>query len=164
MLQPVRLHNRRLQSASYRPHSLVVAAVAPQRNARVSCQLQRILARQSGIFRYLQLGCNPALVNDVRDQAREPTDGARPMRIEIDAEELKPFVEKVVREVLEQTSWPVGRVALTEAEAADALGVPRHTLRDWRLSGRSKVTVRKVGNRVLYTREDLFRLLQLGVQ
>ena len=48
--------------------------------------------------------------------------------------------------------------ARNEAEAAGACGVARHVLRDLRLSGRIKA--RKLGRKVVYTREDLMRALE----
>ena len=43
---------------------------------------------------------------------------------------------------------------LTTAQAADALGISRHTLEAWRIKGIGPM-FRKIGRRVLYERDDL---------
>jgi hypothetical protein len=84
------------------------------------------------------------------------------MRIEFNQQELRPLVEIVVGEVLERTQSDQagldGRLSFTEAEAAALLGIPSHTLRDLRLAG--YVTASKLGRRVVYSREELLRLLE----
>ncbi len=77
--------------------------------------------------------------------------------IELDPADLRPMVEVVVREIFGLLDWPAGRLALTEPEAAAAMGVPRHVLRDARLSG--ELHGRRVGRRVVYTRSDLIAYL-----
>lgn len=80
-----------------------------------------------------------------------------PTTIQVDPAELRDVLETVVREILELLDWPMGRIALTESEAAQSLGVPRHVLRDARLAG--ELCGRRVGKRVVYTREDLVEFL-----
>jgi hypothetical protein len=79
------------------------------------------------------------------------------MRIALDGSELRPLIREVVAEVLQSIDWPEGRVALTEAEAAQACGVNRHVLRDFRLAGR--ITGRRLGKKIVYTRQDLLNAL-----
>jgi hypothetical protein len=79
------------------------------------------------------------------------------MRIALDEDELRPLIREVVAEVLQTVDWPEGRIALTEAEAAEACGVRRHVLRDLRLAG--KITGRRLGKRIVYTRQDLLNAL-----
>jgi hypothetical protein len=81
-----------------------------------------------------------------------------PTTIQVDPAELREVLEIVVREILGLLDWPVGRLALTEPEAAQALGVPRHVLRDARLAG--QLRGRRVGKRIVYTREDLVEYLR----
>ena len=76
-----------------------------------------------------------------------------PTTIQVDPADLRPMVETVVREIFGLLDWPPGRLALTEPEAAQAIGVPRHVLRDARLTG--ELLGRRVGRRVVYTRSDL---------
>jgi excisionase family DNA binding protein len=69
---------------------------------------------------------------------------------------------RAVRGAVEQTesarvTWPSGRLALTEAEAASACGVGRHVLRDARQAGR--VSHVKIGKQVRYRRDDLVAFL-----
>ena len=79
------------------------------------------------------------------------------MEISFDKEALRGLIEEVLTEVIGVVDWPAGRVALDEAEAARACGVARHVLRDLRLSGR--IRARKLGRKVVYTREDLMRAI-----
>jgi hypothetical protein len=81
------------------------------------------------------------------------------MQLQFDPEELRKLIREVVGEVLATINWPTGRLALTEFEAAQACGVGRHVLRDLRLSGRIKG--RKLGKKVLYTRDDLLGALDV---
>lgn len=80
-----------------------------------------------------------------------------PTTIQVDPADLHRVLETVVREVLGMLDWPRGRLTLTEPEAAEALGVPRHVLRDARLAG--ELRGRRVGRRVVYTRLDLVAYL-----
>lgn len=69
------------------------------------------------------------------------------MEISLNKEALRELIQEVL----------AGRIALDEAEAARACGVSRHVLRDLRLSG--QIQTRKLGRKVVYTREDLMRAL-----
>jgi hypothetical protein len=82
------------------------------------------------------------------------------MKLEIDPVELKPLIEQIVAETvahakLEQTD---GRLAYTEPEAAEKLGVPPHVLRDARLRG--EISPSGLGSRILYSRESLMDYLR----
>jgi hypothetical protein len=79
------------------------------------------------------------------------------MEVSLDKEALRGLIEEVLAEVVGVIDWPAGRVALDEAEAARVCGVARHVLRDLRLSGR--IRARKLGRKIVYTREDLMRAL-----
>ena len=70
---------------------------------------------------------------------------------------IRHVMERVIRELATNLDWPKGRIALNEHEAAEALGVPRHVLRDFRLSGRVQST--RIGRKVLYTRSQLLAAL-----
>ena len=77
--------------------------------------------------------------------------------------ELKPLIEATVTEVLKNLeSYRLlanGRVALSEQEAADLIGLNQWQLRDIRRDGKIGHT-RIVGNRVRYTLNDLLAYLQ----
>jgi hypothetical protein len=77
------------------------------------------------------------------------------MALSFDSEALRTLIREVLEEVVDMIGWPAGRIALDEAEAAAACGVARHVLRDLRLAGRIKG--RKLGRKVVYTRQDLLR-------
>ena len=79
------------------------------------------------------------------------------MEFHFDLEETRDLIRQVVGEVLVAIDWPVGRLALTELEAAQACGVARHVLRDFRLRG--KIQARRLGKRVIYLRPDLLAAL-----
>lgn len=79
------------------------------------------------------------------------------LSLQIDEESVRQLAETLVKQILEAMSWPPGRLALTEAEAAEATGVGRHVLRDLRQAG--KLSCTKVGKRYLYRRSDLMELL-----
>ena len=70
---------------------------------------------------------------------------------------LRELVEEVLREAFSALDWPAGRIALDEAEAAQACGVRRHVLRDLRLSG--AIRAQKIGRKFVYTRADLLTAL-----
>jgi excisionase family DNA binding protein len=84
--------------------------------------------------------------------------GPAVISISLSHDVLRELIAEVIREVLPVLSWPVGRIALTEEEAAQAAGVGRHNLRDLRLTGQIRAT--KLGRRVLYTRADLLAALE----
>ncbi len=73
---------------------------------------------------------------------------------------LRELVEEVLREAFSALDWPAGRIALDEAEAAQACGVGRHVLRDLRLSGAIKA--QKIGRKFVYTRNDLLAALRFN--
>jgi hypothetical protein len=81
--------------------------------------------------------------------------------IHCDAAELRQLVKAVVAETIAELSSKLaddGRLAYSEAEAADQLGIKSHVLRDERLRGRVGHT-RIAGGRVRYTRQDLLDYL-----
>lgn len=82
--------------------------------------------------------------------------------IKIDAGELRAVVRAVVAETLAELEARRpdldGRLAYSEAEAADLLGLKHHQLRDLRLAGKIEFC-RVVGRRVRYTREQLLGYL-----
>lgn len=79
------------------------------------------------------------------------------LSLKIDEDGVRQLVDTVVKELLEALSWPPGKIALDEAQAAAACGVGRHVLRDLRQTG--QVSFTKVGKRILYRRNDLQELL-----
>jgi len=86
-------------------------------------------------------------------------------RVELSVEELRPVVQAIVQEVLSQLEQRQllvnGKLALTEAEAAELIGLNPWQLRDVRLNG--KIThSRIVGNRVRYTLKDIQKYLDSG--
>ena len=86
------------------------------------------------------------------------------MRIEFSNTELEPLIETVVQQVLRQLdevrSQHGDRLAYTEPEAAAALSVQPHVLRDARLRG--EIAAVRMGKRWLYSREELMRFLGSG--
>lgn len=70
-----------------------------------------------------------------------------------DISELKPVIAAVVQEVLQATD--AERFAFHEPEAAAKCGIERHALRDARRRGEIKAS--KLGGRVCYRRDELFR-------
>ena len=83
------------------------------------------------------------------------------MNLHFSQDELRPLIQAVVRETLQQIeaehAATNGRLAFSEGEAASLLGVQRHTLRDCRRRG--EISARKVGKEYRYTREELERFL-----
>jgi excisionase family DNA binding protein len=79
-----------------------------------------------------------------------------------DIASLQPVIAATVRATLEQmqaaeSNLGTSRLAFTESEAAAALGVAKHVLRDTRLRG--EIAARRVGKRWLYSRDELARFL-----
>jgi hypothetical protein len=80
-----------------------------------------------------------------------------------DIVELAPVIREVVQATIDELKSNSGllgatdRIALTEEEAAQAIGVQRFRLRDARLRG--EVVGRKVGRIVCYERGELVRFL-----
>lgn len=87
------------------------------------------------------------------------------MKLEINKEELRPLIREIVAEALaelERHRAKLGdRLAYSEAEAADALGLKQHVLRDARLRGEITAT-RIAAGRIRYSREDLLEYLANG--
>jgi hypothetical protein len=89
----------------------------------------------------------------------EPPSAAAPLALHLDAEALRPFVQVVVAETVQQLERDRqktvgGKLAYTEAEAAALLSLEQHQLRDERRRGRIKASVGP-GRLILYTLPDL---------
>lgn len=83
------------------------------------------------------------------------------MNLRLDDQELRALVAEVAAQLLgELLDWPVGRIALTEEEAANACGVRRHVLRDLRL--KKAIQSRKLGRKYVYTRQDILQALEVS--
>jgi len=79
------------------------------------------------------------------------------MEIKLDGDDLGPLVRRITREVvaeLARTFPQEDRLAYSEPEAADLMGLRAHVLADERRRGRIGCC-RIVGGRVRYTREQL---------
>ena len=98
----------------------------------------------------------------VRSSIQNPDSGSShepaALQLTFDRTLLRELVEEVLRETLSALDWPTGRIALDEAEAAQACGVRRHVFRDLRLSGAIKA--QKIGRKFIYTRADLLAVLR----
>ena len=83
--------------------------------------------------------------------------------LRIDPAELRPVVQAVLAEVLNEMERGRkllnGRLVVSEAEAADLLGLHSWQLRDLRLDGKISYS-RIVGNRIRYTVDDLLNYLR----
>jgi hypothetical protein len=81
------------------------------------------------------------------------------MKLQFDRDDLRPIVEAVVMETLQAMGdqQPNSRLGYTESEAAEAIGVKNHVLRDARLRG--EIKARKVGKRYVYAADELRRFL-----
>ncbi len=83
--------------------------------------------------------------------------------LRIDAAELRPLVQAIVAEALTalegRRQLLSGRLAVSEAEAADLLGLHQWQLRDIRLSGKIGYS-RIVGGRIRYPADDLANYLR----
>jgi len=78
------------------------------------------------------------------------------MRIEWDADDLRPLIQHVVAEALRQMESLDSRgprLAYTEPEAAAMLGIAPHVLRDCRRRG--EIAASRCGSRNLYRKADL---------
>lgn len=83
------------------------------------------------------------------------------MKIHFDPEDLQPVIAAIVAETLRQLQTDQGtngRLAYSEAEAAELLGLEQHQLRDERLRGRIHASMGP-GRRILYTKHDLAEYL-----
>lgn len=74
------------------------------------------------------------------------------LQMNVDRETLRPLVANIVAEVIQQTG-DRNRIAYSEKEAAQLLGMAPHQLRDRRLEGKVKAT--RLGREYRYTRQDL---------
>lgn len=83
------------------------------------------------------------------------------MRLDLEAEDLRPLVEQVVTAVLDRMraaeAQAGGRLGYRETEAAELLGLRPHQLRDARRRGEIRAT--RVGKVNVYPRGELLRLL-----
>lgn len=75
------------------------------------------------------------------------------LSLAIDHDAFETLLDRVVTHTLSAIDWPPGRITLNELEAAAALGVKRHVLRDARLAG--LIDSLRIGKRVCYRRSDL---------
>ena len=66
-------------------------------------------------------------------------------------------MQKTLAEIGPQQARLDGKLAFSENEAAKLLGIEKHALRDARLRG--EVHASKIGKRIVYSREELQRLL-----
>lgn len=85
--------------------------------------------------------------------------------LRIDPVELKGLVQEIVAQVVETLQQHQqllnGKLALSEPEAAELLGLHPWQLRDLRLAGKIGHS-RIVGNKVRYTLQDLMAYLRQG--
>src|SRR5262245_42875001 len=93
----------------------------------------------------------------------EPPRAARPLALTLDPAALRPLIVEIVGEVVAQLQADrarvaEGRLAYSEPEAAELLGLEPHQLRDERRRGRIAAST-VVGRRIRYTREDLLAYL-----
>jgi hypothetical protein len=83
--------------------------------------------------------------------------------LRIDPTELRPLVQAVLAEVLTELERGRkllnGRLAISESEAADLLGLHSWQLRDLRLDAKISYS-RIVGNKIRYTADDLLNYLR----
>ena len=83
------------------------------------------------------------------------------MQITFDNDNLEPLIRKVMNQVLAQRDADgekfSGRLALTEPEAAAAIGIRPYALRDCRLRG--EISGAKAGKKVVYSIEELKEFL-----
>lgn len=84
------------------------------------------------------------------------------VELRLDRQALSGLVSEIVREALAQVDSAKhkvnGRLAYSEAEAADLLGLRQHQLRDLRLAGEIE-GARYPNGRVFYRRETLIEFL-----
>lgn len=83
------------------------------------------------------------------------------MKLQFDDHDLERLIATVVARVLaerEADAATLGdRLGYTESEAAALLGIKPHVLRDCRLRGKIKGS--RVGRRILYSRDELLKML-----
>lgn len=95
-----------------------------------------------------------------RDKEQPSSRSLAQLSIDFDSELLRQIVKETLQETFDLLDWPVGRICLTEEEAATACGVGRHVLRDLRLAGRLQCS--KLGKRYVYRRCDLIEAMESG--
>lgn len=79
------------------------------------------------------------------------------MQVTFSPDDIRPLVQTVAAEILEAIHADDGRLAYSEAEAAQMLGVKSHVLGDARRRG--EIDASKVGGVVRYTKSDLLKFL-----
>ena len=86
------------------------------------------------------------------------------MQLTFDPDTIREFARPIIEEVASALlANPIGgneRLAYTEPEAAELLGIAAHQLRDARLRG--EITSTKVGGRIGYERSELIAYLARG--
>jgi hypothetical protein len=82
------------------------------------------------------------------------------MNLQLDSDDLRPLVEAVLEvalEKLETDRAQFDRLAYSEVEAAELIGVRPHVLRDCRRRG--EIEGVRVGKRIQYARDELLNFL-----
>lgn len=84
-----------------------------------------------------------------------PNDGtdAPAVTLTLSPDVLRPLVQSVLAETGHFPGWPAGRLSLDEHEAAAAIGLEPHVLRDARI--RCKLPHDRFGRTVVYTSKQL---------
>jgi len=87
------------------------------------------------------------------------------MKINFDADDMRPLIAAVVQEVLaqrqaDQSRLGDDRLTYTEPEAAALIGVAPHVLRDCRQRG--EVRAVRIGKRFCYNRAEILRFIGLA--
>jgi len=80
-----------------------------------------------------------------------------------DVADLKPIIAEVVGQVLRELAGsPLcsQQIGFTEAQAAALIGLPKHQLRDARVRGDIKATVRPGMKQVMYSRRALLAFVE----
>jgi hypothetical protein len=86
------------------------------------------------------------------------------MNVTFDSSDLQPMIDLAVETALHRAGFQhadfENRLALTESEAAQTLGVKSHVLRDLRRRG--KIMASKVGKRIVYESIEIIPKFFLG--
>lgn len=95
-------------------------------------------------------------------------EASSPVQLHLDPDQIRPLITEIVRAVLtdlEANRFILidGKLAVTEAQAAELLGLHSWQLRDLRRDGRISHS-RVVGNRIRYTANDLLTYLAKNSQ
>lgn len=85
------------------------------------------------------------------------------MKLDVsDIKDLRPVIAAVVAEVLAELRADESKIgeqlAMPEPQAAAALGIASHVLRDCRLRG--EISGSRVGKRIIYERGELLKFLE----